>query len=73
MSEGVGFERSTFAAIHVLGRQGAGGVSPVASMREAATFFDAASPVRARAVLRYWRADAEYLDAVAAFGGGARP
>ncbi|HSE76568.1 MAG TPA: DUF2336 domain-containing protein [Alphaproteobacteria bacterium] len=69
----VGFERSTFAGIHVLSRQGAGGAGPVASMREAAKFFDTASPVRARAVLRYWRADAEYLDAVAAFGGGPRP
>lgn len=69
----VGFERSTFAAIHVLSRQGAGGANPVTDMREAVKFFDGASPVRARAVLRYWRADAEYLDAVAAFGGGARP
>ncbi len=63
------FDRASFAAVYVLARQGEGMANPVTTLRDATRFFDALDPVDARLVVRYWRAEPDYLEAVAALGG----
>jgi uncharacterized protein (DUF2336 family) len=61
----IGIDRSNFATIFLLSRQG-GQPTPPTALRDALRFYDGLTPARAAAVIRYWRADREYLEAIAA-------
>ncbi|HWK43131.1 MAG TPA: DUF2336 domain-containing protein [Stellaceae bacterium] len=64
----IGMDRGSFSTVFLLSRQGRGRGEQPSVLRDILAFFDVASEAKARGVIRYWRADQEYLAAIAAFG-----
>jgi hypothetical protein len=56
------------ASIYLLTRQGSASASVTApkQLQELLKLFDALTPEQARAAVRFWRADRDYLNAIAA-------
>jgi hypothetical protein len=68
-----GIDRSTFSTLFLLSRQGRGRPEHPGILRDILAFYDLSSEQSARGVLRYWRADKEYLAAIAALDGKESP
>jgi uncharacterized protein (DUF2336 family) len=62
----INMDRATFSTIYLLSRQSGSRIEHPAVFRNVLGFFDLASEESSRGVLRYWRADREYLAAIAA-------
>lgn len=73
IARATGADRNVFGSMFLLLRQTQGTPLETRShkLEEALQFFDAVTADRARAVLRFWRADTEYHRAIAAMEGGA--
>jgi hypothetical protein len=69
----VGMDRNTFASLYLLARQGAGPVMAPKQLQELLKFFDTLTPEQARAAVRFWRMDSEYLKAIAAIDEAPQP
>jgi uncharacterized protein (DUF2336 family) len=68
ISKTIGIDRNMFASIYLLTRQGSASASVTApkQLQELLKLFDALTPEQARAAVRFWRADRDYLNAIAA-------
>ncbi len=62
----IGIDRSMFASIFLLTRQGSAPVTAPKQLQELLKLFDTLAPEQARGAVRFWRADRDYLKAIAA-------
>jgi hypothetical protein len=66
-------DRNTFASLYLLARQGSGPVMAPKQLQELLKLFDTLAPEQARAAVRFWRMDSEYLKAIAAVNEAPQP
>jgi uncharacterized protein (DUF2336 family) len=66
----IGVDRNMFASLFLLSRQGASSVTAPKQLQELLKFFDSLTAEQARNAARFWRADSEYLKAIAAIDEG---
>ena len=70
IAKATGADRNLFASLYLLSRQGGSPVTAPKQLQELLKFFDAMTPEQARTAVRFWRADGEYLKAIAAIDEG---
>jgi uncharacterized protein (DUF2336 family) len=69
----IGMDRNNFASLFLLSRQGSSTVTAPRQLQEVLGLFDALPPEQARAAVRFWRMDTEYLKAIAVVGEASPP